>query len=340
MLDGVAGELGIGCLVRMQVCLGPNTREYTNADKLVEVMKSSGCCAVHPGYGFLSESTEFAEKCAAAGITYSWGRRPTRCACSASSTPRARLPRTQRCAEGAPWSTDAIAVGAPGPVMSGMLQPQEANWGKAMSPAADLFHQRCLHAPPDRVTGMNAWPAIDQPVTRAEAFRHEAHKSTLMLQVPVLSGSGLLTSADEAVALASKVGFPVLLKATGGGGGIGIYICHSAEEVASQYEVAGRQGKANFGDAGAGPIGHMRLQSARSRCHHCLVVRFSELDGWGLLGQLHPLKGNLFLGLIVKKTQLSWGDMYGLHLHLAECMRQHLWVRRGRKKPIKERIFG
>ena len=42
----------------------------------------------------------------------------------------------------------------------------------------------------------------------------------------------------------------VVLQATGGGGGIGIYICHSHEEVVSQYSVASRQGKANFGDAG------------------------------------------------------------------------------------------
>ncbi len=42
------------------------------------------------------------------------------------------------------------------------------------------------------------------------------------------------------------------MQATGGGGGIGIYICRSHEEVVSQYSVASRQGKANFGDAGAG----------------------------------------------------------------------------------------
>ena len=44
-----------------------------------------------------------------------------------------------------------------------------------------------------------------------------------------------------------------LAQATGGGGGIGIYICRSHEEVVSQYSVASRQGKANFGDAGEGP---------------------------------------------------------------------------------------
>lgn len=66
----------------------------------------------------------------------------------------------------------------------------------------------------------------------------------------MLPGSGLLTSEEEAGKLADGVGYPVLLKATGGGGGIGIYICQSHDEVVAQYSVASRQGKANFGDAG------------------------------------------------------------------------------------------
>lgn len=73
----------------------------------------------------------------------------------------------------------------------------------------------------------------------------------ILMQVPVLPGSGLLTSADEAGQLADGIGYPVLLKATGGGGGIGIYICNSHDEVVSQFAVAARQGQANFGDSGA-----------------------------------------------------------------------------------------
>lgn len=68
--------------------------------------------------------------------------------------------------------------------------------------------------------------------------------------MPVLPGSGLLTSAEEAGQLADGIGYPVLLKATGGGGGIGIYICTSHDEVVNQFAVAARQGQANFGDSG------------------------------------------------------------------------------------------
>jgi urea carboxylase len=49
----------------------------------------------------------------------------------------------------------------------------------------------------------------------------------------------------------NKTIFPVrLTKATGGGGGIGIYICNSHDEVVSQFAVAARQGQASFGDSG------------------------------------------------------------------------------------------
>ncbi len=53
-------------------CIGPApAREsYLRIDKILEVAKATGVDAIHPGYGFLSENAEFAEACAAAGITF------------------------------------------------------------------------------------------------------------------------------------------------------------------------------------------------------------------------------------------------------------------------------
>lgn len=56
------------------------------------------------------------------------------------------------------------------------------------------------------------------------------------------AGSSIVTSEEEAVREAEATGFPVLLKATGGGGGIGIYICQDAAEVRKQFAAAGRCG--------------------------------------------------------------------------------------------------
>lgn len=43
---------------------------YLNQDALLTVAKATGCDGVHPGYGFLSENADFADACAAAGLTF------------------------------------------------------------------------------------------------------------------------------------------------------------------------------------------------------------------------------------------------------------------------------
>ncbi|WP_136680872.1 acetyl/propionyl/methylcrotonyl-CoA carboxylase subunit alpha [Neptunomonas sp. XY-337] len=48
----------------------PSSESYLRADRIIEICKESGAQAVHPGYGFLSENTEFAEALAANGITF------------------------------------------------------------------------------------------------------------------------------------------------------------------------------------------------------------------------------------------------------------------------------
>ena len=49
---------------------GSGARAYLDMDAVIEAALSNGCDAIHPGYGFLSERAEFAERCAAAGITF------------------------------------------------------------------------------------------------------------------------------------------------------------------------------------------------------------------------------------------------------------------------------
>ncbi len=67
--------------------------------------------------------------------------------------------------------------------------------------------------------------------------------------VPVVPGSdGLLRSADEAKAVAAQVGYPVLLKATAGGGGRGMRIAASEEEVEAAYESASAEARTAFGN--------------------------------------------------------------------------------------------
>lgn len=69
--------------------------------------------------------------------------------------------------------------------------------------------------------------------------------------VPVIPGSeGLLANADEARQLATKMGYPVLLKATAGGGGKGMRLVWKEEEVGKAFESAKSEAAASFGNDG------------------------------------------------------------------------------------------
>ena len=54
------------------VLIGPAAAKesYLRADKIIEVALATGAQAIHPGYGFLSENSEFANACAKAGIAF------------------------------------------------------------------------------------------------------------------------------------------------------------------------------------------------------------------------------------------------------------------------------
>jgi len=65
--------------------------------------------------------------------------------------------------------------------------------------------------------------------------------------LPVVPGSGLLRSADEAVEAAEKTRYPVLLKADAGGGGRGIRRCENADETRTAFSEASREAAAAFG---------------------------------------------------------------------------------------------
>jgi len=67
--------------------------------------------------------------------------------------------------------------------------------------------------------------------------------------VPTVPGSGsTLTSANEAETIASAIGYPVLLKATAGGGGRGMRVVHEPAALREAYEQASREAHAAFGD--------------------------------------------------------------------------------------------
>jgi urea carboxylase len=91
-------------------------------------------------------------------------------------------------------------------------------------------------------------PTPDQ--MRAFGLKHTARELAKRNNVPLLPGSGLLADSGQALAEAARIGFPVMLKSTAGGGGIGMRLCWSADELSEAFAAVQRLATANFKDAG------------------------------------------------------------------------------------------
>ena len=86
------------------------------------------------------------------------------------------------------------------------------------------------------------------PTIRAFGLKHTAREMAVASGVSLLPGSGVLPDAEAAVDAARKIGFPVILKSTAGGGGIGMQVCGDASEVAEKFALVQRLAQASFGD--------------------------------------------------------------------------------------------
>ena len=146
------------------VHIGPAgaAESYLNVEAIIAACEATGAEAVHPGYGFLSERVEFAERLAAKGI-------------------------------------------------------------KFIGPAPAQL--------------------------RDFGLKHTARALAEKAGVPMLPGTGILRSATEALEAAERVTYPVMLKSSAGGGGIGMVLCHDATELAAHYESIARLAANNFGNA-------------------------------------------------------------------------------------------
>ncbi|HBY25104.1 MAG TPA: hypothetical protein DEH75_00870, partial [Bradyrhizobium sp.] len=83
----------------------------------------------------------------------------------------------------------------------------------------------------------------------AFGLKHKAREIAERSGVPLLPGSGLLETIDEAVCEAERIGFPVMLKSTAGGGGIGMQLCHDVATLRERFASVQRTARASFGDA-------------------------------------------------------------------------------------------
>ncbi|HXT09449.1 MAG TPA: biotin carboxylase N-terminal domain-containing protein [Roseiarcus sp.] len=170
------------------VTLGPAPARssYLNAELVVHAAKATGCDALHPGYGFLSERASLARLCEQHGVTFI-----------------------------GPSSESIEAVG-------------------------------------DKLA---------------------ARRLAKAAGVAMTPGSAKLESAAAAVAFASQIGFPVVTKASAGGGGRGMVVARDAKALAEGFERASVEAKEAFGD------GTLYLERYVERARHIEVQALGLGDG-------------------------------------------------------------
>ncbi|MFD9006122.1 5-oxoprolinase/urea amidolyase family protein [Streptomyces sp. NPDC059582] len=103
--------------------------------------------------------------------------------------------------------------------------------------------------------------------------KHTARAAAEAAGVRLAPGTGLLASAAEAVRAAARIGYPVMLKATGGGGGIGMSACRSADELTEAWERVQRVAAASFSSAG------VFLERLVEHARHVEVQVFGDGEG-------------------------------------------------------------
>ena len=108
---------------------------------------------------------------------------------------------------------------------------------------------------------------------RAFGLKHSARELALAHQVPLLPGSGLLGDVGQAQAEAARIGYPVMLKSTAGGGGIGMRLCWSADELTEAFHAVERLARANFKESG------IYLEKYVEHARHIEVQLFGDGQG-------------------------------------------------------------
>ncbi|MCQ9211255.1 acetyl-CoA carboxylase biotin carboxylase subunit [Streptococcus sp. B01] len=110
-----------------------------------------------------------------------------------------------------------------------------------------------------------------------------ARTQMIQANVPVIPGSdGEIMTADEALAVATEIGYPVMLKASAGGGGKGIRKVEKAEDLVDAFESASSEAKAAFGNGAMYlerviyPARHIEVQILADQFGH--VIHLGERD--------------------------------------------------------------
>src|SRR5215475_10034780 len=104
-------------------------------------------------------------------------------------------------------------------------------------------------------------------------LKHTAREIASRNGVPMLPGTGVLSDADAALEAAERIGYPTMLKSTAGGGGIGMRLCTSPEELRDAFDAVSRQSQSSFGSSS------LYLERFVSQARHIEVQIFGDGKG-------------------------------------------------------------
>ncbi|MCK9752197.1 5-oxoprolinase/urea amidolyase family protein [Pseudomonas syringae pv. syringae] len=153
-----------------------------------------------------------------------------------------------------------------------ILAIAKASGAKAIHPGYGFLSENAAFAQACEDAGI-AFVGPTPEQLRVFGLKHTARALARQHGVPMLEGTELLDSLESAIAAARTIGYPVMLKSTAGGGGIGMRVCRSAEELADSFEAVKRLGQNNFSDAG------VFIEKYIQRARHLEVQVFGDGQG-------------------------------------------------------------
>ncbi|HUX91166.1 MAG TPA: urea carboxylase [Gallionellaceae bacterium] len=172
---------------------------------------------------------------------------------------------------------EAVCIGAAAAAESYLrgdkiLQVAKATGAQAIHPGYGFLSENAAFAEQCAEAGVVfIGPTPEQ--MRSFGLKHTARELAEKNGVPLLPGSGLLADVGHAHAEAARIGYPVMIKSTAGGGGIGMRLCWSADELDEAYASVDRLARANFKDAG------IYLEKYVEHARHIEVQLFGDGKG-------------------------------------------------------------
>ena len=151
-------------------------------------------------------------------------------------------------------ANEAVCIGPPQPAQSylaipKLLEAARQTDAEAIHPGYGFLSENAKFAEACAERGIVFIGPTPQQM-RDFGLKHTARQIASENGVPMLPGSGLLKDLAHARKEAARIGYPVMLKSTAGGGGIGMRLCHTDQELGDAFEAVSRQSQASFGSGG------------------------------------------------------------------------------------------